>query len=156
MKRNRKVKKHAIFKSGFVGVIVLIVTGFIMLMAYWSLDSRCASIAREIGTAEKRFSALEAECVQAMASWDGQKTPEKLSEKLVRFGLEMRYARQDQIVRMGAGGSVVSSNQISVVRARQRARTPTVAMQDRALVKEPRIRTSLVAVPSRGRTTARH
>lgn len=91
-----------------------------------------------------------------MASWDGQKTPEKLSEKLVRFGLEMRYARQDQIVRMGVGGSAVSSNQISVVRARQRSRTPTVAMQAGALVKEPRIRTSLAVVPSRGRTTARH
>lgn len=154
-KRNRKMKKHTIFTAGSMGIVVLIVTGFIMLMAYWSLDSRCSSISREIGKAEKRYEALEAECVQEMAHWDAMKTPEKLSEKLLRFGLEMKYARQDQIVRMNADGRPVAG-QISVARARQRIRTSTIAMQSEGLsAKSARIRPSVATVPSRATAVRR-
>ena len=156
MKRNRK-KKHSIFKAGSMGIVVLIVSGFIMFMAYWSLDSRCTSIQREIGKAERRYEALESECTQEQAHWDTMKTPEKLSEKLMRFGLEMKYARQDQIVRMNADGRPVSG-QISVARARQRAKTTAVVMKSEGLDVKPVRRSALStvsAVPTRARTARR-
>lgn len=156
MKRNRKMKKHSAFTASTMGIGVLLLTSFIMAMAYCSLDSRCTSISREIGKAEKRLEALEAECVQEMAHWDAMKTPEKLSEKLLRFGLEMKYARQDQIVRMNADGRP-AAGQISVTRARQRVRTSTLAMQSEDLpARTARIRPSVAAVPAHARaSTAR-
>lgn len=124
--RNRKVTRQTVFKSGSMGVAALIVTAFLMLMAYWSVDSRCTAIAREIGKAEKALAACEAEYVRETARWDEQKIPERLNEKLLRFGLEMRYAHQDQIVRMNADGRP-KAGQIAVARARQRMREGVLA-----------------------------
>lgn len=104
MRRNRKVKKNSVLTSGTVGIASLIVSALIMAMIYYMLDSRCDLINRDILKAEKRLSALESECVREAARWDEQKVTERLTEKLMRFGLEMRYPRQDQIVRMNADG----------------------------------------------------
>ena len=55
MRRNRRVQKHSRFKSGATGMAALIVSSFIMLMIYWTLDSQCTSILRDIGTAENKL-----------------------------------------------------------------------------------------------------
>ena len=107
MRRNRKVKKNAALKSGTMGIASLIVSALIMTMIYYVLDSRCTLIARDIGKVERRFTQLEAECVREAARWDELKVTERLTEKLNRFGLEMRYPRQDQIVRMTADGRAI-------------------------------------------------
>ena len=134
--RNRKVTRQTVFKSGSMGVAALIVTAFLMLMAYWSVDSRCTAIAREIGKAEKALAAYEAEYVRETARWDEQKIPERLNEKLLRFGLEMRYAHQDQIVRMNADGRP-KAGQIAVARARQRMREGVLAQATAASASQP-------------------
>jgi len=126
MRKNRKRTKHSVFRLGSVGVVSLIVSIFLMLMLYWSVDSRCSSIAREIGQAEKRLAALDSEFVRVTAKWDEQKIPDRLSERLTRFGLEMKYARQDQVVRMSADGRPLPG-QIAVARARQRVREGVMA-----------------------------
>ncbi len=109
-----------------MGIASLILAGFFMLMVYWSVDSSCTSIAREIGQAEKKLAVMESECVREAAHWDEQKIPDRLSEKLLRFGLEMKYARQDQIVRMTPDGRP-KAGQIAVTRARQRVRDGMMA-----------------------------
>ena len=67
MRRNRRVKKHSRFKSGATGMVALIVSSFMMLMIYWSLDSQCTSILRDIGVADanaltRRLRALGLPC----------------------------------------------------------------------------------------------
>lgn len=126
MRRNRKVKKNAALKSGTMGIASLIVSALIMTMIYYVLDSRCTLIARDIGKVERRFTQLEAECVREAARWDELKVTERLTEKLNRFGLEMRYPRQDQIVRMTADGRP-AVGQISVARAASRAKAAEMA-----------------------------
>ncbi len=136
MRRNRKVKKNAVLKSGTMGIASLIVSALIMAMIYYVLDSRCTLIARDIGKVERRFAQLEAECVREAARWDELKTPARLTEKLSRFGLEMRYPRQDQIVRMTADGRP-AAGQISVARAQARAKAADVALNGASAMPRP-------------------
>lgn len=124
--RNRKVKKNAVLKSGTMGIVSLIVSALIMAMIYYVLDSRCNLIQRDIGKIERRYAQLEAACVRETARWDELKVTERLDEKLSRFGLEMRYPRQDQIVRMTADGRP-SAGQISVARAASRMKAAEMA-----------------------------
>ena len=152
MRRNRKVKKNAALKSGTMGIASLIVSALIMAMIYYVLDSRCTLIARDIGKVERRFAQLEAECVREAARWDELKTTERLTEKLNRFGLEMRYPRQDQIVRMTADGRP-AVGQISVARAQARAKAADVALND--AVRTPRPSEKRAAPATVAKRTAR-
>ncbi len=119
-RRNRRVKKHSRFSSGATGVASLIVSVFIMLMIYWSLDARCTSIKREIGAAEKRLRALESELGRETARWNGLKTREHLDEKITRFGLAMQSPQPDQVIRMTSSGRPAPA-QLAVARARARS-----------------------------------
>lgn len=121
-RKNKKLKKHSRFATSSMGFAALVVTGFTMLMIYRSLDSRCTAIAQEIGKVEKHYQQLDQEAVREAARWNEMTTPEKLEEKLTRFGLEMNLARADQWVHMNADGRP-QPGQISVARARSRAMT---------------------------------
>ena len=127
MRRNRRVKKHSRFKSGATGMVALIVSSFIMLMIYWTLDSQCTSILREIGESESRLKALDAECGRENARWNAMKTRERLDEKITRFGLAMQSPHPDQVVRMMANGEP-APGQMAVARARARAKTGNMAL----------------------------
>ena len=127
MRRNRRVKKHSRFKSGATGMVALIVSSFIMLMIYWTLDSQCTSILRDIGTAENKLKALDAEYGRENARWNAMKTRERLDEKITRFGLAMQSPHPDQVVRMTAAGEP-APGQMSVARARARAKTGNMAL----------------------------
>ena len=126
MRRNKKIKKNSVLTSGTVGVSSLIVSALIMAMIYYVLDSRCDLINNDIGKAERRLKALESECVREAARWDEMKIPERLNEKLTRFGLEMRYPRQDQIVQMNADGRAVEG--LAVRRRQQRNKIGDIAL----------------------------
>ena len=125
-KRNRKVKKNSRLASGSWAIVSLIVMGFIMLMVCCNLEARCGAIADEIGAAEKTMAALEREYSREMVRWEGMKTPEKLTDRLLRSGLDMRFSRPEQVVRMTKGG-VPAPGQISVARANLRSQLSTVA-----------------------------
>ena len=128
MRRNRRVKKkYSRFKAGATGMVALIVSSFIMLMIYWTLDSQCASILREIGAAESKVKALDAEYGRENARWNAMKTRERLDEKITRFGLAMQSPHPDQVVRMMANGEP-APGQMSVARARARAKTGNMAL----------------------------
>ena len=127
MRRNRRVKKYSHFKVGATGVVALIVSLFMMTMIYWTLDSQCTSIMREIGEAEKRVKALDAEYGRENARWNRMKVRERLDETITRIGLVMQPPRPDQIVRMMPNGQP-APGQMSVVRARARAKTGNMAL----------------------------
>lgn len=141
--KNRKIKKNASFKTGSMGVASLILSGFVVLMAYWMFDSKCASIQREIGKAEQTLAALDSECERERVRWNEMTTPEKVSEHLTRFGLEMKRVHQNQVVRMSRDGRP-HPNQVAVTRAKARMN----AMANMASYKAP----NAVPVPVRATT----
>ncbi len=106
--------------TGTMGVAALIVTGVIMTMIYFSADSRCGSITKEIGRCEKRLAALDAELARVNVRWEEMKTPERLEVQLKRFGVEMTRPREDQLVRMDESGRPVPG-QLAVARAMRRS-----------------------------------
>ena len=104
MRRNRRIKKRSRFATSSMGVASLIVSGFIMLMIFFGMNTRCSSISREIGKKEKELKKLEAELTREKTRWDEMKVPERLGRALTKFGLEMEVPREDQIVRMNRAG----------------------------------------------------
>lgn len=104
MRKNRRIKKRSRFATSSMGVASLIVSGFIMLMIFFSMNSRCSSITRDIGKKEKELQKLEAELTREKTRWDEMKVPERLNIALTKFGLKMVAPREDQLVRMNSVG----------------------------------------------------
>lgn len=131
MRRNRrnmrKVKQYSRFKAGATGLVALIVSSFIMIMINFMLESQRSSILREIGNAENKLKALDAEFGRENARWNAMKTREHLDEKITRFGLAMQSPNPDQVVRMTESGEP-APGQMSVARARARAKTGNMAL----------------------------
>ncbi len=123
MRRNKRIKKNSRFATSSMGIASLIVSGFIMMMIFFAVNSRCAAITREIGVKEKELKRLEAELTREKTRWDDMKTPAKLKRALIKFGLEMNLPREDQIVRMGRSGAPVPG-QLALARLRGSAATP--------------------------------
>ena len=124
MKRNIRNKKRTVFARTPGGAVVLIVLAFATGMIYWLFDANCLAMSQELGNAEKRLAAAEAELNRETARWEEFKTPERLENALARFGLEMRYPSSSQIVRMDGKGRP-APGQLSVARLRNRASTVT-------------------------------
>lgn len=122
-------------------VVTLILTVLVMLMVYWALDQDCATAFRAIANADRELKSLEDEYGRESANWAKMTTPERLNERLVRFGIEMRMQGQDQIVRMDGRGRPLPG--LAVTRARNRmAKDSAVAQMDRPASsrKSPRVR----------------
>ena len=137
-RKNRKVRQHTHFVMGSVGFVALVVTGFIMLGLYALLNIRCSAIAQEIGQCEKQLVLLGQEAVREAARWNRLTTPDMLTEKLVRFGLEMNVTRADQVVRMNRDGRP-QPGQIAVARAKARASLGDMAQVDLTNQKHRRV-----------------
>jgi len=147
MRRNKKIKKNSIFKTGSVSVVIWAITAFAALMIYWQMASTCTAISREIGELEKQHKKLEDECVREAARWSKMKTRDRLDETLSRFGIQMEYPRADQVVKMTADGRP-APKQLSVARLKARAQTSTVAMLTQGATTKERIRPALTATAS--------
>ena len=126
MRRNKRIKKRSRFATSSMGVASLIVSGFIMLMIFFGMNSRCSSIAREIGKKEKELQRLEAELTRENTRWDEMKVPERLNIALARFGLEMSAPKEEQIVRM-TGTGVPAPGQLALRRMQGASKTRAVA-----------------------------
>ena len=148
MRRNRRIKKNSRFATSSMGIASLIISAFIMMMIFFAMNSRCSAITREIGTKEKVLQRLESELTREKTRWDEMKVPERLNVALARFGLEMDFARGDQIVRMGRNGAPVPG-QLALTRLRgsrsivsvSGATAPTLA---RTQVRRSRVSPSVV------------
>lgn len=126
MRRNKRIKKRSRFATSSMGVASLIVSGFIMLMIFFGMNSRCSSITRDIGKKERELQKLEAELTREKTRWDEMKVPERLDIALTKFGLEMTAPREDQIVRMNSAG-VPAPGQLALKRMRGASGTRAVA-----------------------------
>ena len=119
MKRNRRIKRQSHFALNTMHLAALVVSAFIMLMAYWWLDTRCGAIAQEIGAAEKNLARLDSELERETMNWNGMTTPERLEEALAKHGLDMHNPAPEQVIKMRQDGKV-APRQMSVVRAQRR------------------------------------
>ena len=150
MKRNRKVKKHSRCTMNSVNIVALIVLSFFAIMVYWSQDARCATLAQDIGRAEKELKRLESDYHRELSSWDGLKTPDNLHQALIRHGLDMAQPHQEQIVHMGANGLPLPG-QISLPRINaRRSRMDRMAVVENT-VRSRRLSSSRVAAPDAGK-----
>lgn len=118
MRKNRRLKKHAVVTMGSTGIVLLIFSLSAALLIYWSLDQRCTTIGREIGKAERTYKALETELRRENTKWEGMTSPSKLDERLTRSGIQMRSQVQDQVVKMSLDGRPMPG--LAVQRARAR------------------------------------
>ena len=73
---------------------------------------------KSIGEKERTLAKLEDERMRESARWDAMKTADNIDRALLRFGLSMRYAKAEQIVRMDAAGRP-KPGQLAVARARK-------------------------------------
>ncbi len=126
-KKNRRIKKHVVFTVGTGSIVSLILTGFTVLLVYWWLDQRCTTIGRQIGKAERELKSCESELGRENTKWVEMTTPEKLVERLVRSGIEMRIQRQDQIIRMDASGRPLPGLAVARANLRKTQTATTVA-----------------------------
>lgn len=126
MRRNKRIKKRSRFATSSMGIASLIVSAFIMLMIFFGMNSRCSSIAREIGKKEKELQRLEAELTRENTRWDEMKVPARLNIALTRFGLEMTAPKEEQIIRM-TGAGVPASGQLALRRIQGTSKTRSVA-----------------------------
>ena len=125
-RRNKKVNKHTRFTVNTAGVVAVLMTVFLVVMFYCALGMRCTSIARDLQQAEKEYKQLTKEGERVAARWTELMAVDRLQERLVRFGLEMNFWSQDQVVRLNATGRPLPG-QIAVVRARERLATANMA-----------------------------
>ena len=148
MKRNRRVKKRSRFATSSMGVASLIISGFIMMMIFFTVNSRCSSITREIGDREHELQRLNAELAREKTRWDEMKVTERLNVALTRFGLEMAAPREDQIVRMNRAGQP-APGQLALKRTLGVSRTRAVAANT------PRVKAATAVSRRRGRNGLR-
>lgn len=152
MRRNKRIKKHSRFATSSMGVASLIVSGFIMLMIFFGMNSRCSSITRDIGKKERELQRLEAELTREKTRWDEMKVPERLNMALARFGLEMNPPREDQLVRMNATGTP-APGQLALRRLNGTSKSRAVAVN--TPVRRPRRSSVTTSSRRRGRNGVR-
>ena len=119
MRRNKRTKRCSEFTLNTMHIAAIVLSLFIMLMAYWVLDSRCGAIGQEIGAAEKALAKLDGELERETMKWNEMKTPERLEIALKKHGLNMNNPAPDQVIKMMPNGKM-APRQISVVRAQRR------------------------------------
>jgi hypothetical protein len=147
MRRNKRIKKRSRFATSSMGVASLIVSGFIMLMIFFGMNSHCSSITREIGRKEKELQKLEAELTREKTRWDEMKVPERLNIALTKFGLEMTAPKEEQLVRMNSAG-VPAPGQLALKRIQGAAKPRAVVSNTSRHLRPTR---SSVTRSSRGR-----
>lgn len=119
MKKNRKrSKKMSVMASRSMHIGAVMVMFFVMVILNLLASSSCTQIMKSIGEKERTLAKLEDERMRESARWDAMKTADNIDRALLRFGLSMRYAKAEQIVRMDAAGRP-KPGQLAVARARK-------------------------------------
>ena len=120
MKRNRKhTKTMSVMAVRTLNVGAVLVMFAAMVIINLIADSTCEQMVKSIREKEAVLDRLEEERLRASARWEEQKTPEKLDRALLRHGLNMKYPRADQVVRMNKDG-VPYRGQLSMAVAKRR------------------------------------
>lgn len=119
MKKNRKrSKKMSVMASRSMHIGAVMVMFFVMVILNLLASSSCTQILKSIGEKERTLAKLEDERMRESARWDAMKTADNMDRALLKFGLSMRYAKAEQIVRMDSAGRP-KPGQLAVARARK-------------------------------------
>ena len=126
MKKNRKGPVHAkVMPTSLAGLIALCVT---VTLIYWAVDSKFNQLGQEVQKNERELAAETDRCMREEATWKENLTPESLNGKLFQFGLDMKSATVEQIVRLDRQGRPVEG-QPSLVKYRKSPKTNDGAVQ---------------------------
>ena len=119
MKKNRRrSKKMSVMASRSMHIGAVMVMFFVMVILNLLASSSCTQIMKSIGEKERTLAKLEDERMRESARWDAMKTADNIDRALLKFGLSMRYAKAEQIVRMDSAGRP-KPGQLAVARARR-------------------------------------
>ena len=131
MKKNRRrSKKMSVMASRSMHVGAVMVMFFVMVILNLLASSSCNQIMKSIGEKERTLAKLEDERMRESARWDAMKTADNIDRALLKFGLSMRYAKAEQIVRMDSTGRP-KPGQLAVARARKNASLRTASVGKR-------------------------
>lgn len=84
------------------GIILALVVAVVMNMV---AESRCQQVRVAIGEKTKLLDRLEQDRDREDANWQQMKSASSLERALVRHGLNMRYPKDEQVIRMDASGT---------------------------------------------------
>ncbi len=131
MKKNRRrSKKMSVMASRSMHIGAVMVMFFVMVILNLLASSSCNQIMKSIGEKERTLAKLEDERMRESARWDAMKTADNIDRALLKFGLSMRYAKAEQIVRMDSAGRP-KPGQLAVARARKNSSVRTASVGKR-------------------------
>lgn len=131
MKKNRRrSKKMSVMASRSMHIGAVMVMFFVMVILNLLASSSCNQIMKSIGEKERTLAKLEDERMRESARWDAMKTADNIDRALLKFGLSMRYAKAEQIVRMDSAGRP-KPGQLAVARARKNSSVRTASVGNR-------------------------
>lgn len=119
MRRNRKRSKNmSVMATRSMHIGAVMVMFFVMVILNLLASSSCNQLMKSIGEKEKLLAKLEDDRTRESARWDAMKTSDNIDRALLKFGLSMKYAKPEQIVRMDSAGRP-RPGQLSVARAKR-------------------------------------
>lgn len=83
-------------------VIVALMIAVVMNLV---AESRCTQVRDSIGEKQKLLARLEQDRQRESAAWEQMTTASNLERALIRHGLNMRYPKSEQVIRMDASGT---------------------------------------------------
>lgn len=101
----RKSQKMNVMTGRTFHVAGIIVTLMVAVVMNLVAESRCKQVQDSIGEKEKLLVRLEQDRQRESAAWEQMTTATSLEHALVRHGLNMRYPKSEQVIRMDASGS---------------------------------------------------
>lgn len=84
------------------GIILTLLVAVVMNLV---AESRCTQVRDSIGEKEKLLARLEQDRQRESAAWEQMTTASSLERALVRHGLNMRFPKSEQVIRMDASGT---------------------------------------------------
>jgi len=130
-RNRRKSQTMSVMTGKFVhvgGIIAALVT---MVVINLVAEARNSQTIRSIGEKEKLLVRLDKDLQRESIAWDQMTTAERLDEALIRHGLDMRYPKSEQIVRMSASGELVRGQESVRLAQCRRSSSGTVASTTR-------------------------
>ncbi len=95
-RRNRKKRVDGfVVSKNFAGILVFV---SVAALSYLWLCSRCDELGREIKTLEGEQVQLENKFLNEEYKWMSMKSPSKLENTLLHYGISMTWPRRDQVV----------------------------------------------------------
>lgn len=99
MRRNRKrrVQSRIMPVPVTIGIVALATIAAVYLI----MDNKCSKYEKQIKELETANKKSDNDLIREETRFNSMKTPEKINDLLLRHGMQMDYARPEQVVRMG-------------------------------------------------------